>query len=64
MNLEYSRSTYYGHTTSFSLVCRQLALAGVALVWIFTTCSAQLNQDTFLKEHCSYSTGDRSPLAV
>jgi len=27
-------------------------------------CSAQLNQDTFLKELCSYSTGDRSPLAV
>ena len=27
-------------------------------------CSAQLNQDTFLKEFCSYSTGDRSPLAV
>jgi len=28
------------------------------------TCSAQLNQDTFLKELCSYSIGDRSPLAV
>jgi iron complex outermembrane receptor protein len=28
------------------------------------SCSAQLNQDTFLKELCSYSTGDRSPLAV
>ncbi len=27
-------------------------------------CSAQLNQDTFLKEFCSYSIGDRSPLAV
>jgi hypothetical protein len=27
-------------------------------------CSAQLNQDTFLKELCSYSIGDRSPLAV
>ena len=27
-------------------------------------CSAQLNQDTFLKELCSYSTGDRSSLAV
>ncbi len=27
-------------------------------------CSAQLNQDTFLKEFCSYSMGDRSPLAV
>ncbi|MCW2256910.1 hypothetical protein M2263_003001 [Providencia alcalifaciens] len=28
------------------------------------SCSAQLNQDTFLKEFCSYSIGDRSPLAV
>ncbi|MBQ0213958.1 hypothetical protein KAH51_10865 [Proteus vulgaris] len=27
-------------------------------------CSAQLNQDTFLKEFCSYSIGGRSPLAV
>ena len=27
-------------------------------------CSAQLNQDTFLKEFCSYSIGDRSPFAV
>ncbi|MCW8863653.1 MAG: sulfatase-like hydrolase/transferase [Colwellia sp.] len=27
-------------------------------------CSAQLNQDTFFKELCSYSTGARSPLAV
>ncbi|MEI9714276.1 hypothetical protein V5049_02220 [Moellerella wisconsensis] len=27
-------------------------------------CSAQLNQDTFLKEFCSYSMGGRSPLAV
>ena len=27
-------------------------------------CSAQLNLDTFLKELCSYSTADRSPLAV
>ena len=32
------------------------------LSWV--DCSAQLNQDTFLKELCSYSTGDRSPLAV
>ena len=30
----------------------------------YAICSAQLNQDTFLKELCSYSTGDRSPLAV
>ncbi|MCW2258264.1 ABC-type transport system substrate-binding protein [Providencia alcalifaciens] len=29
-----------------------------------SNCSAQLNQDTFLKEFCSYSIGDRSPLAV
>lgn len=27
-------------------------------------CSAQLNQDTFFKELCSYFIGDRSPLAV
>ncbi len=27
-------------------------------------CSVQLNQDTFLKEFCSYSMGGRSPLAV
>ncbi|MCW2255240.1 hypothetical protein M2263_001331 [Providencia alcalifaciens] len=34
------------------------------LVGEWIECSAQLNQDTFLKEFCSYSIGDRSPLAV
>ncbi|MCW2258460.1 DNA-binding transcriptional LysR family regulator [Providencia alcalifaciens] len=37
---------------------------GVSFLPYFTVCSAQLNQDTFLKEFCSYSIGDRSPLAV
>ncbi|MEX9604377.1 hypothetical protein AB7Y64_20705, partial [Providencia rettgeri] len=32
-----------------------------AEVSISGVCSAQLNQDTFLKEFCSYSIGDRSP---
>lgn len=36
-------------------------------VWVnqvIGLCSAQQNQDTFLKEFCSYSMGDRSPLVV
>ena len=37
---------------------------GVSNFVIIPVCSAQLFQDTFLKECCSYSTGDRSPLAV
>ncbi|MCW2254871.1 type VI secretion system Hcp family effector [Providencia alcalifaciens] len=36
----------------------------VGNIYVQGHCSAQLNQDTFLKEFCSYSIGDRSPLAV
>ncbi|MCW2256875.1 hypothetical protein M2263_002966 [Providencia alcalifaciens] len=42
----------------------QTPLAYVLNEAITDGCSAQLNQDTFLKEFCSYSIGDRSPLAV
>ncbi|MDH5911032.1 hypothetical protein L8R80_00405 [Vibrio splendidus] len=35
MKLEDSRNNYYTHTGSLSAVCRQLAMAGIAVVWIF-----------------------------
>ncbi len=38
--------------------------SGCLIKNITSACSAQLNQDTFLKEFCSYSMGGRSPLAV
>lgn len=36
MNIVDTRNIYYGHTSNLSLVCRQLAFAGIAIVWIFT----------------------------
>lgn len=42
-----------------------LSIGGMYLLLSYSkNCSAQLNQDTFLKEFCSYSTGDKPPLAV
>ncbi|ACH66340.1 hypothetical protein VFMJ11_1064 [Aliivibrio fischeri MJ11] len=35
MKLEDTRNNYYTHTGSLSAVCRQLAMAGIAVVWIF-----------------------------
>ena len=60
------------------LVLKNVVLSWGALIFVLTCsasvlgyfyyssqqCSAQLNQDTFLKELCSYSIGDRSPFAV
>ena len=40
MKLENSRAEYVRHSTKASDVCRQLALAGLAVVWIFKTDSA------------------------
>ena len=46
------------------VVSRIFPVSLCTIMAINTKCSAQLNQDTFLKEFCSYSIGDRSPLAV
>lgn len=35
MKLEDSRNNYYTNSGSLSAVCRQLAMAGIAVVWIF-----------------------------
>ncbi|MCW2255668.1 hypothetical protein M2263_001759 [Providencia alcalifaciens] len=64
LNDEQSTAILKSFLPQFKLTLTDKHLAKCpANMWL-NYCSAQLNQDTFLKEFCSYSIGDRSPLAV
>ncbi len=64
LNMGYAVTKKYQLDQPWSDQLTPQGLQEIADMLTQSNCSAQLNQDTFLKEFCSYSMGGRSPLAV